>query len=245
MKEYMEKLISENSEELQRLQDRISYLLVEQEKQNEIIEKVQRYTGRDESIFSPRTLHIIDGESLKKEKDKEALIQQEIEFVRREIVKLFEKQNEYGKVLSEIENKKTENKEVDYKEINSKGIENKQIYNQESYDQEINGQVMSKEKIDCENISISDAIDEGDVSEKIEENAEVLENNADLKNVIKCEKKESKISDEKMEMLMESLTDVSKSVDIALALLNGDKNKCRNELKKIKRTLKMCIEVIK
>ena len=69
---------------------------------------MQRYAGRDENIFSPRTLNVIDGENLKKEKDKEALIQQEIEYVRREIEKLFEKQNEYGKVLSEIESIKIE-----------------------------------------------------------------------------------------------------------------------------------------
>ena len=45
--------------------------------------------------------------------------------------------------------------------------------------------------------------------------------------------------------LMETLYDISKSVDLALALLNGDKNKCKNELKKIKRTLKKYIEEIK
>ena len=74
MKEYMKKLINENSAELQRLQNRISYLLIELEKQNEIIDKMQRNTARDENIFSPRSANMLNEESLMIEKNKKGII---------------------------------------------------------------------------------------------------------------------------------------------------------------------------
>ncbi len=267
MKEYMEKLINENSVELQQLQNRISYLLIELEKQNERIEKIQRNSARDENIFSPRSVNILNEESIMIEKNKRDSIKQEIDYVSAKIEKLFEKQKEYEKVLCEIDSKSenviednnieerklinittdikecidtivinnTSDKVNDNKEENNTNSNIKSNVNNNINDN-INDNINSKS-----NNEINSNINNNNIINNDENRVKDLENSLYV-----CSHKQlDEIPENNQMKLAETLSEVLKSMDIALALLNGDKNKCKNELKKIKRTLKMCIEEIK
>lgn len=253
MKEYMEKLINENSVELQQLQNRISYLLIELEKQNEIIEKMQRNTARDENIFSPRSVNILNEESIMIEKNKRDSIKQEIDYVSGKIEKLLEKKKEHEKVLSEIDLKSENiiNETVDTIVINNTSDEMNNIEDKDYTNYKIKSIVNNNENNNINNNTKSNINSNA--------NNDILYNNNNINNdtykendsensIYDCDDKNKKldeIADDNHMKVAESLSDVLKSLDLALALLNGDKNKCKNELKKIKRTLKMCIEEIK
>ena len=229
MKEYMEKLMTENSDELQQLQNRMNYLMEEWRKQNAVVEKILRHTRRDENIFSPRTANIIDEEKILIEKNKENSIKQEIEYVREKIETLIIKQEEYETVIRGMKEKELNEKKIVIEEIENAG---KQIDDNDTANDVHNDADKKDYTINIEN-AINNIVDKmQDISEVPAEEEKSERNQANEKNLEK-------------EYLCNVLSEVVKSVDVSLALLNGDKNKCRSELKKIKKTLKECLEEIK
>lgn len=235
----MEKLLIENSDELQQLQNRMNYLMIEWERQDRVIEKIQRHTGRDENIFSPRTANEINEEKIQAEKKKGDSIKQEIECVREKIESLLVKQEEYENVLKGLkkhDDSSSENEEGEIGKEIGKEIE-KIIKNVMNAPENIKNQNEAKDQDDINEYDTVINLDD-DYAKSQDD----IEGKSDTKN--KEEIYDQKHNDVLPELEMK-LTDISKMVDIALALLNGDKNKCKNELKKVKKELKECIDKIK
>lgn len=111
VKEYIENLILDTNEELERLQTQMKELLEELQSSQENQERLQREKNRDTNIFSPRSIQLGTDEKLAKAKEEVKKIDQEVEYIREKIESSAKKKEEYMNLLAEIEGKNEFEKE--------------------------------------------------------------------------------------------------------------------------------------
>lgn len=232
--QYIENLLLETNEDLERFQYQLADLMEELKYSQEKQEKLQRERNRDSNIFSPRSMTFAMDEKLDKAKEEVKSINQQVEYIREKIENSTKKKLEYETLLDELEKKEEKNgsekknESADAEEEKNEGFgkaaELKKTMS--SYFERFTNENSQKEK-------------DSSLNQKSENNKteETQGKTASEQNVYEKETIDAA-------QLKNFLQNIYKSTEICLALVNGDKNRCKNELKKMKTEIKRFSEEI-
>lgn len=210
--QYIENLLLETNEDIERFQYQLAGLMEELNYSQEKREKLQRERNKDSNIFSPRSMTSAMDEKLDKAKEEVKNINQQVEYIREKIENSTKKKLEYETLLAELEKKDEKsnisNEEKGQAANTDSDAATELINSMNSYFDQYKNNMVQNEKDNDSEVNIS-----------IKETEDVTE-------------------------IKEFLQKIYKSTEICLALINGDKNRCRNELKKMKNEIKRFSEGI-
>lgn len=216
LKEYISNIKNENDNKLASLEREMQELVNDLNCTEKILEKLQREKKLDTNIFSPRTIDMHSSEKIENTQSKVNEIKRKIEYVSLMIEDALKQKNELNQIAEEAENYTSvnpvildvnENKESENKTENQRTEKNK----------------IPSESVPCEKIltaqkslsgnQLSSTIENSNTVEKIKiDNPDTLRQSSD-------------------EELISFLKLIYQKTETSLALINGNKNRCKAELR--------------
>ena len=116
VKEYIDKLLAENGEKLEKLQMQMKQLLDELNSSQSLLEKLQREKNIDINIFSPRSYDFQADEKIDKARSEVQKCNQNIEYLRELIETHTKKRQEYYDLQMEIERSEIQHNQTEENE---------------------------------------------------------------------------------------------------------------------------------
>lgn len=177
IKEYIQKMLLENEEDLKKQEKQMNYLLTELEFQQNQLHLLRKENNTDKNIFSPRYYDFENEQKIESVKIKIERIKDEINYVRERIESFLKKKEEYKILIEEFEH------------------------------------------------------------------------NDDLNQIQKIENQDEKIEVNKSKIIesdsvIEIMKELYEKIEMCLAFLNTDKQKCKNELKTMMKRIKDTVSII-
>ncbi len=117
LKDYLERVDLENSEELKKLQSQMQNLLDELNANQELIDRLSREKNLDVNIFSPRNIDTEADEKIEKARKEKLDLNQRIEYVRGLIETYTQKKIEYEELQKELLEVQPDNQPVDLENL--------------------------------------------------------------------------------------------------------------------------------
>lgn len=221
VKDYIKRLLAANREEGENLEKQIQSLQNDLEKSLQWLDKIKREIKIEDNIFSPRSYSAEVDEKLEEAQRESDRIKTELKYMRERMESCLQKTQEYESLLAEVEEK-------DEIKIESEGTSEDNF--------EIKSKRTAQDKLEIENKEETEDKQKIDDKESTEVKQIAKNNIGKDKNENTAEEKENenKIQRE----ILDDLAVVYKKIEYSLALLNGDKNRCKNELKSTLRLLK-------
>lgn len=139
IKEYVEELLLQNNEELEKLEKQMKDLLSELDAAKEWMETLQAEENVDKNIFSPRSVNNDLKNKIESAQNSINRIKQDIEYVRSFIETHLKKKQEYEKMINELEN---------FNNSNSDHIHPTQITDESALDKEVSANLSQSENKD-------------------------------------------------------------------------------------------------
>lgn len=251
LKEYIESLYDSNKEKLEELEKQLQKLMNDLVCAEEWLETVQKEQNTDQNIFSPRRR--ADGGHEKVDAAQMNLdsIKQKIEYVREKIEDSVKKKYEIENLLEEAETVIDTRAEISEKNKMYEGQENKSENEAEArveVETEIQEETEKKieKEVEIENEMQAEQIKTGkEMHEEIKKKADSIdERTTDGKSRDQADKQNQGIDTEKQlkERFRQTLSELYKKTELSMALLNGNKSVCKNELKSMKIMIKKYAE---
>lgn len=255
VKEYINELLLENNEELLRQEKQMKELLDSLDSARHWLEILQAEKNADRNIFSPRAMDTDIREKIEEAQNNIKKIDQDIEYVRSFIETHIKKREEYERLLQELDTfsdnsvpqnaeKKdpvndTLQNEEQKPEQDSAGQDSQQNPGQDPDHNQKQGSKWNPDqnfKQDSEYGSEKnpEEVSKQDPEKSDEEQKTGVQNDQNLQNGQKT-----------LELTIDFLSEIYRKTEICLALLNGDKNKCRNELKSLKNMIRNAVDDLK
>lgn len=222
IKEYILKLINENSEDLEKLEKQMKDMLGELSCAEEWSETLQIESNSQKNIFSPRNADPEINTKIEKATNSVQKIKKEIEYIRDLIETHLKKREEYAKMLSEIEN-------------------SEKIYHAEKHEREKNefSDTDKSKKIKTENADSNlnkekypHLKDEQKECEKRNLDGDIAETEKSMESAGYINFKEQ------TEEMKAFLSNLYSKTEVCLACLISDKNRCKKELNEMKNIIK-------
>ena len=190
IKDYINKMLEDNREELEKQEIVMNNLLIELESSQKQLLQLRREKSTDKNLFSPRNYDFEADIKIEKARDKIEKTKNEIEYTRERIETFLKKKKEFELLLEEATECSNE-------------IENN---TKDTMDNSI------EKVLSCEKSCI--------ITDTVNKECNSNENVFNINNSL------------------DFLKEVYKKIEISLALLNSDKNKCKIELKSVLKLLK-------
>lgn len=234
VKDYIERLILEEEEEIEKLQTQMKKSLAELQSSQEWLENLQREKNIDYNIFSPRKFDAEADEKIEKARTAVREHDQNVEYIRRQIESHVKRNQEYLKMQEEDAglnadacneiNKETDTSTEAIKEMTDVLIEETIKEAADTLTEEAMKKAANESINEEADVSKNRSVNEATDASKGEVTNEIIDTEA--------EKERNKTE------LLTFLKKIYKKTEISLALLNGDKNKCKNEMKNIMHEIK-------
>ncbi len=226
LKEYIQGLQDENDKKISDLQREMQELTEDLTCSEHMMEELQREKRLDTNIFSPRAQNLKLDEHIAEKKEEIRQIKQKMEYVTKMIEENLHTREEYQKLEDEIENEKSSHEEI--ADIKSEMI------------RPADAEESNEEKNKYEDEDLNHLLDDSITSESISGNSQ--------QKMMFTEKEQTSNSNDlavdsenfclNKEELQNFLNTLYQKTETSLAFLNGNKNRCRGELKN-------CLKMIK
>ncbi len=219
IKEYIEKLQSENEEKINDLEQEMQELVNDLSCAERVIEEMRQEKCLDTNIFSPRAMNSRIDETISEKQEKIRELKQRMEYVAQMIEECMNIRLEYMKLHEELEQDGTGKTDIEdpiTKENiigNDTANENSNDNSNENSNDEPN--VESREILNVDDNKISDLELNTDPHDNLNESS-----NLDLNEIVSF------------------LDIIYHKTETSLALLNGNKNRCRTELRSCMKLIK-------
>ncbi|MCD7882995.1 MAG: hypothetical protein LUI87_04700 [Lachnospiraceae bacterium] len=251
IKEFIVKMRDDNEQKINSLESEMSELVRDLSCAEQLLEKMLREKKSDTYIFSPRAMDFQIDEKIRTKQSEIRELKQKIEYVRHMMEERLKNREEYNKLLTELEAHGTEYAEqtaiiADSGESGSIATATAAESTETSvYDSNIEIQMnpglktgtdldlTAQDRTDSEtlqdnsknpNPSNSSNMESSEMVNSSESNFETEEQNSDL---IKLNKSQ----------LLSFLQTIYASSEACLALMNGNKNRCMNEIRKLMKSI--------
>ena len=249
VKDYIERLILEEEDEIEKLQLQMKKSLAELQSSQEWLENLQREKNIDYNIFSPRKFDAEADEKIEKARAAVREHDQNVEYIRRQIESHVKRNQEYLKmqeedaegnanaytnVCNEI-SKETDTVISGMEKVFDASAE--EIEKATDISTEKTGKEIADISAEKEIKETADALAGKEIKETPDVSTEKETKETHDTSTEKEIKEIPDISAEKAELIT-FLKKIYKKTEISLALLNGDKNKCKNEMKNMMHEIK-------
>lgn len=195
VRDFIMKMRDDNEQKIHSLETELSELVRDLSCAEKLLEKMLREKKSDSYIFSPRAMDFQIDEKIRKQQSNIRELNQKIEYVRHTMEERLKNQDEYDKLLNEIERSEFDDQNSSTEDTDILISENNSAIRPE----------------------MDHHIQEQDSAMDLSETSDVIEINK--------------------EQLFTFVEKIYKETESCLAIINGNKNRCKSELRSMMKTI--------